>query len=53
MKVCIGGGATDADGVCIEHGETACVITLSESRRPVDDAAIVDAPMTAETSGAA
>jgi hypothetical protein len=26
MYRCIGGGEAGSDGVCVEHGETACVI---------------------------
>jgi hypothetical protein len=31
MKVCISGAATDSEGVCLEHGETACVVELAAS----------------------
>jgi hypothetical protein len=27
LALCIYGSAVDADGVCLEHGETACVMT--------------------------
>lgn len=39
VYTCIGGGAVDADGVCVEHGETACVIgfTLRVAVEPRTD----------------
>ena len=27
VQMCVFGGATDQDGVCVEHGESACVVT--------------------------
>ena len=38
MYPCVGGGVVGADGVCTEHGETACVMgvmaaALAESDR--------------------
>ena len=28
IHLCVGGALADSDGVCTEHGETACVIGL-------------------------
>lgn len=28
VSVCVFGGSTDAQGICLEHGESACVMTL-------------------------
>ena len=28
MRLCVMGGAVGDDGVCVEHGETACVVTV-------------------------
>ena len=30
-RICVFGSAADQDGVCVEHGETACVIGLATS----------------------
>lgn len=38
ILTCVGGGAVGADGVCIEHGETACVIGLLPAETPKDPA---------------
>jgi len=31
VRMCVFGGAADDDGICIEHGETACVVTLGRN----------------------
>ena len=31
MRACITGSPVDEDGVCVEHGETACVVELSSA----------------------
>ena len=32
LEMCVGGSPVDSDSVCIEHGETACVITAGPER---------------------
>ena len=35
-SICVTGAPTDSEGVCVEHGETACVISFDVPDPPED-----------------